>query len=189
MDPLWIVAAFVFGAAAGRIGLPPLVGYLVAGFVLNSFGVEGGRTLEDIANAGVTLLLFTIGLKLKLKRLARPEVWAGATIHMLVTVAVLGTGIWLLAAAAMPYFRFLTWQTTLLVAFALSFSSTVFAVKVFEARNEMPSRHAATAIGILIVQDIFAVVFLAASTGKIPSPWAAALVAALLILRRMLGKF
>ena len=47
MDPLWIVAAFVFGAVSARIGLPPLVGYLVAGFVLNSLGVEGGRTLED----------------------------------------------------------------------------------------------------------------------------------------------
>jgi predicted Kef-type K+ transport protein len=51
----------------------------------------------------------------------------------------------------------------LLVAFALSFSSTVFAVKVFEAKNEIPSRHAATAIGILIIQDILAVAFLATS--------------------------
>lgn len=189
MDPLWIVAAFVFGAVAARIGLPPLVGYLVAGFVLNSLGVEGGRTLEEIANVGVTLLLFTIGLKLKLKSLARPEVWAGATIHMTLTVAVLGAAIWLLAAAAMPYFADLTWQTMLLVAFALSFSSTVFAVKVFEAKNEMPSRHAATAIGILIMQDIFAVVFLAASTGKLPSPWAVALLAGILILRPLLGRF
>ena len=70
MDPLWIVAAFVFGAASNRIGLPPLVGYLIAGFVLNSFGIEGGETLSRIADAGVTLLLFSIGLKLKLKSLA-----------------------------------------------------------------------------------------------------------------------
>ena len=170
MDPLWIIAAFVFGAIVARVGLPPLVGYLVAGFVLNSFGVEGGQTLEDIANAGVTLLLFTIGLKLKIKSLVRPEVWAGATIHMLLTVAVLGAGIWFLGAVAMPYFLLLTWKNMFLVAFALSFSSTVFAVKVFEAKNEIPSRHAATAIGILIIQDIFAVAFLAASSGNLPSP-------------------
>jgi Kef-type K+ transport system membrane component KefB len=42
LDPLWIIAAFIFGAAVSRIGLPPLVGYLIAGFFLNSFGVEGG---------------------------------------------------------------------------------------------------------------------------------------------------
>ena len=75
MDPLWIIAAFVFGAASSRIGLPPLVGYLLAGFALNGIGVEGGEILSKIADVGVTLLLFTIGLKLKLKGLARPEVW------------------------------------------------------------------------------------------------------------------
>ena len=88
MDPLWVVAAFVFGTASSRIGLPPLVGYLIAGFVLNSFGVEGSESLEKIANAGVTLLLFSIGLKMKLKSLAVPEVWAGATIHMSITSVV-----------------------------------------------------------------------------------------------------
>lgn len=63
MDPLWIVAAFIFGATSSRIGLPPLVGYLIAGFVLNGFGIEGSYTLGKIADTGVTLLLFTIGLK------------------------------------------------------------------------------------------------------------------------------
>jgi len=189
MDPLWIIAAFVFGAAAGRVGLPPLVGYLAAGFALNHFGVQGGETLENIADAGVTLLLFTIGLKLKLKSLGKPEVWAGATIHMVITVAVLGVGVGGLAAASLPYFRFLNMPGILLVAFALSFSSTVFAVKVFEAKNEMPSRHASTAIGILIMQDIAAVVFLAASTGNIPSLWAIVLVGALFVLRRLLEGF
>ena len=67
MDPLWIFGAFIFGAAAGRLNLPPLVGYLIAGFVLNGFDIEGGETLAGIADAGVTLLLFTIGLKLKVK--------------------------------------------------------------------------------------------------------------------------
>ena len=79
MDPLWIVAAFFCGSAVSRIGLPPLVGYLAAGFILNGLGIDGGPTLEKAADIGVTLLLFTIGLKLKLKALARPEVWGGAT--------------------------------------------------------------------------------------------------------------
>ena len=67
MNPLWILAAFLFGAIISRIGLPPLVGYLLAGFALNSVGVTGGELLESVADAGVTLLLFTIGLKLKIK--------------------------------------------------------------------------------------------------------------------------
>src|SRR6056297_2119664 len=143
MDPLWILAAFLFGVAASKIGLPPLVGYLLAGFFLNSIGVEGGDTLAKIANAGVTLLLFTIGLKLKLKSLAKPEVWAGTSIHMAVTVSVFSVLIVMLGSLGVPLFDALNMQTALLVAFALSFSSTVFAVKVLEGKNEMASRHAA----------------------------------------------
>jgi hypothetical protein len=59
-----------------------------------------------------------------------------------------------------------------LIAFALSFSSTVFAVKVLEEKGEMDAVYGRIAIGILIVQDIAAVVFLAVSTGKVPSLWA-----------------
>ncbi|MDY6839617.1 MAG: cation:proton antiporter family protein [Thermodesulfobacteriota bacterium] len=189
MDPIWIVAAFLFGAASSRIGLPPLVGYLIAGFVLNSLGVESSETLEKIADTGVTLLLFTIGLKLKLKSLARPEVWAGATIHMFITVAVFATGIWALGVSEVPYFRLLGYEKALLIAFALSFSSTVFAVKVLEEKKEMASRHAAVAIGILIVQDIIAVAFLAASAGKVPSPWAIVLGLSLFIIRPVVARF
>jgi predicted Kef-type K+ transport protein len=189
MDPMWILAAFAFGAGAGRIGLPPLVGYLVAGFALNATGVEGGETLRQVAHAGVTLLLFTIGLKLKLKSLAKPEVWAGTTLHMLATVTVFGAGLWVLGTTLSTHVRISGWHSALLVAFALSFSSTVFAVKVLEAKREMSSRHAAVAIGILIMQDLIAVVFMAISEGQAPSLWAAALLAALLIARPLLTRF
>lgn len=189
MDPILIVAAFILGALVSRIGLPPLVGYLIAGFILNSMGVEAGDQLEEIANAGVTLLLFTIGLKLKIKSLASPDVWAGATLHMLITVLVFGLGVWLLGVAGLPEFNHLDWKMCLLIAFALSFSSTVFAVKVFEEKKEMASRHAVTAVGILIMQDIIAVVFLAVSSGKTPTPWALALIGALFLIRPLLLRF
>ena len=188
MDPFLIVAAFVFGAASSRIGLPPLVGYLIAGFVLNSFGVEGSETLGKISEVGITLLLFTIGLKLKLKNLVKPVVWAGATIHMSITVAIFGFGIWFLCMSGMPYFQLLSWKSAILIGFALSFSSTVFAVKVFEEKKEMMSRHAAAAIGILIMQDIVAVVFLAVSAGKLPSPWSIFLVVSLFIIKPLLNR-
>ena len=188
MDPIWILAAFIFGIIASRIGLPPLVGYLLAGFALNRFGIEGSITLVKIADAGVTLLLFTIGLKLKLKNLAKPEVWAGTSIHMFITVAVFSALIWMLAFSGISLFSQLNGQTTLLVAFALCFSSTVFAVKVLEEKKESASRHGNTAIGILIMQDIVAVVFLAASSGKLPSIWALPLLVVLFIIRPILSR-
>jgi predicted Kef-type K+ transport protein len=58
VDPLWITIAF--GFLVRQVGLPPLVGFLVAGFVLNAIGVEGGPALQTISDLGVTLLLFTI---------------------------------------------------------------------------------------------------------------------------------
>lgn len=181
-----ILIAFVFGFAAYRVGLPPLVGYLIAGFVLQALGIQGGENIETIADLGVMLLLFTIGLKLKLKTLARPEIWAGASIHMLVTVMVFGAAIFALGLAGFSAFTGLDFKLSLLVAFALSFSSTVFAVKALEDRGEMSSLHGRVSIGILIMQDIFAVLFLTLSTGKIPSPWAIALVGGLIAARPLL---
>lgn len=188
MDPISIAVAFLLGFGARQIGLPPLLGFLVAGFLLRTLGVEVGATIQEIADLGITILLFTIGLKLKLKSLIRPEVWAGASIHALVTAVVFGLGLYGAALTGFSVFAGLDLGTALLVAFALSFSSTVFAVKVLEEKGEMASLHGRTAIGILIVQDIFAVVFLTISTGKLPSPWAFALLG-LIPLRPVLGYF
>ena len=181
MDPLWIAVAFVFGFAVKQIGLPPLIGFLVAGFVLNIFGIEGGETLDRIADFGVLLLLFGIGLKLKIKSLFRPEIWAGASIHMLITVIVFGLGVFALSFLGISLFDGLGLGASLLIAFALSFSSTVFAVKILEESGSMSSTHGRIAIGILIMQDIFAVIFLTFSSDKSISPWAFALLALLII--------
>lgn len=177
MDPLWIALAFVLGLAAREIGLPPLVGFLGTGFLLAALGAEGGAFLEQAANLGVTLLLFSIGLKLRIGTLLRPQVWAVTGLHMGATVLLLGAAFWLLAIAAVGPFAGLPVTTLLLIAFAASFSSTVFAVKVLEEQGEAAAAHGRIAIGILVMQDVAAVVFLALSTGKLPTPWALALLA------------
>jgi glutathione-regulated potassium-efflux system ancillary protein KefC len=177
-----IVIAFAFGLGARTIGLPPLVGFLVAGFALNAAGFGTTQELENFADLGVTLLLFSIGLKLHVKDLLRPFVWAGASLHMLLTVAVFGA---ILYALPFGILGELDFTTAVLIAFALSFSSTVFAVKVFEEQGQSSALHAQTAIGILIIQDLIAVIFLAASSGKPPSPWALTL-AGLYPARRLL---
>ncbi|MCC5023734.1 MAG: cation:proton antiporter [Candidatus Synoicihabitans palmerolidicus] len=62
MDGLLIAIAFLFGLIAQQIRLPPLVGFLVAGFVLSALGKTGGATLDFLADLGVTLMLFPSGL-------------------------------------------------------------------------------------------------------------------------------
>ena len=63
----------------------------------------------------------------------------------------------------------LSLTATIILAFGLSFSSTVYAVKVLEDKGDMGAFYGKIAIGILVMQDIFAVVFLAVSEGKYPS--------------------
>lgn len=183
-DPLWISIAFALGFVLRQVGLPPLVGYLIAGFMLQAMGAEGGAVLDSIADLGVLLLLFTIGLKSKLSSLARPEVWGVAVIHTALTVVLLACGVFALGVTGLSFFAGLDLRLALLVGFALSFSSTVFAVKILEEKAESASLHGRVMIGILIMQDLFAAAFL--SLGKTPSAWAL-LLPALLLLRPALS--
>ena len=171
-DLLWIGPALIAGIAAARFGLPPMVGYLLCGFVLNLTGVYDHEHLTMLGNFGVTLLLFTIGLKLDLRSLLRPVIWAGTTLHMAIVVAVFGTFVYWMSLSGIQAFAGIDVGKAVLIGFALSFSSTVFAVKTLEDKGEYRSKYGQIAIGVLIMQDIFAVVFLAASTGKLPSVWA-----------------
>jgi predicted Kef-type K+ transport protein len=171
-DVAWISLAFALGFAARLISLPPLVGFLATGFVLNHLGIASGEVLQKLADLGITLLLFTVGLKMNLKMLLRPQVWAVTTVHIGLVVALFGTGIFSLATLGLPLFADLDFKLALMLAFALSFSSTVFVVKTLEEKGEMKSLHGRIAIGILVMQDLAAVVFLAASTGKVPTPMA-----------------
>lgn len=186
MDPIWITIAFLMGFAVRQVGLPPLVGYLAAGFVLNFIGVQGGDVLEIISDLGVQLLLFSIGLKLKVKSLFKPQIWATGAIHMLITVVFFSMAIFGLSLTGTSLLGSLDFKPSLLLAFALSFSSTVFAVKVLEEKGEMGSLHGRVSIGILIIQDIAAVIFLTFSLGKIPSLWALVLIALLPVTRYLL---
>ena len=160
-DVAWIFLAFVLGFIARSVSLPPLVGYLIAGVLLNAFGIANGELLQKLADLGITLLLFTVGLKLNLSTLAKPQVWAVSALHMSIVTATLGIIIYGLVLIGLPFFSDLDLRTSFLIAFSLSFSSTVFAVKVLEEKGEMTSLHGRIAIGILIMQDIAAVGFLA----------------------------
>lgn len=187
INSIWIGSVFLFGFAFKRLNLPPMLGFLVAGFVMNFLGLtDGSLALEEIADLGIFLLLFTIGLKLDLKGLAKPEVWGGATIHALTTIFLLSLFLLVTPAIGLAILTDLNLTQVGLIAFALSFSSTVFAVKFLEEKGEMKALHGRSAIGILIMQDLMAVLFLTLSKGDFPSIWALSIPLVLIAVRPLL---
>ncbi|WP_070962610.1 cation:proton antiporter family protein [Vibrio sonorensis] len=175
MELILITTAFIAGFVALKCNLPPLVGFLLAGFGLHAMGYTSNDTIVTLADLGVTLLLFTIGLKLDIKTLLSKEIWAGATIHNLLTTAIFAVFILFFKFIGVSSLAAMSMEQVVLLAFALSFSSTVFAVKSLQEKGEMNATYGTLAIGILVMQDIFAVVFLTASTGKLPEWYAIAL--------------
>ena len=183
VDPLIILAALICGMASRALGLPALIGYLAAGFVLHEMNVGGGELLHQLSTIGITLLLFSIGLKLQPRDLLKTRIWGTTLLHM-AAMQLLFMAVLFAAGKLMPGLG-LDLTATLVIAFALTFSSTVFVIQVMQERGEMASRHASLAIGILIIQDLAAVIFLASSAGKVPDP-AALLLLLLWPLRNLL---
>ncbi len=171
INPLIILIALLFGLLARRVGLPPLIGYLIAGFVSFQFFPDDGESLAPFADAGVLLLLFTIGLKLSAPSLMPRYVWGTALLHMAIVVPATAAVIVLAGMLYSPMAPDSALSVGAL-AFALSFSSTVFAVKMFEERGESASFYAGISIGILVIQDILAVIYIVVASGKYPSVYA-----------------
>ncbi|SCX41130.1 Predicted Kef-type K+ transport protein, K+/H+ antiporter domain [Klenkia marina] len=186
-----LLAVLLGGVAAGLLRLPPLLGFLAAGFVLYPLGVQAPPELGTVADLGVTVLLFGVGLKIDLRSLVRKEVWLTSSVHALVSTAVTAGLLGLLAVLGVGLAADGGPRAWLLIGFALSFSSTVFVVKVLEERGATQTLTGRLAIGVLVIQDLLAVVFLAVAEGKVPSPWAVLLVLlvpAAPLLRRLLGR-
>ena len=170
---LIILIALLCGLASRAVGLPALIGYLAAGFALHEIGITAGSWLEQLADLGITLLLFSIGLKLDIRALLKLNVWGTTLVHMVISQSVL---LLLLIGLmkALPALD-LTMAGAAVIAYALTFSSTVFVIQTLQERGELQSSQAVLAIGILIVQDLVAVGFLAVAAGRVPSIYALAL--------------
>lgn len=166
MELIWISAAYLTGLVASRLTFPPLVGYLVAGYVLHALGIAALPDLSHLADVGIELLLFSVGLKLKPSSLIRREVLSVGGLHLL-----------LMAVIFALVFLWLDKQVTggLVLGLSLAFSSTVLAIKVLEDNGELSSLHGRDVMSILILQDIVAIGLLALAEGKQPTPWALAL--------------
>lgn len=190
VDALWVAMAFLCGLLARRLGQPALTGFLLTGILLNFLGLTEGRispVLHTLSDLGVMLMLFTIGLKVKIKSLLKPEVWVAATGHMILSVVVGAGLIMLLSYTGLTHFGGLDTKASLILSFAMSFSSTVFVVKILEERGELSAFHGKIAIGILVIQDLFAVLFLTVSKLEAPSYWALGLPIYLWLMRLLMS--
>jgi predicted Kef-type K+ transport protein len=163
MEFLWLGLAYLLGMILQALRLPPLVGYLIAGIVLSVSGLHiETEVIHEVGHLGVLLLLFTVGLHLRIKNIIRLEVLGGGGLHLLISAGIFG-----LIATAFGYDP----VASIIIGVLLGFSSTVLAAKSLEARGELGAYHARVSIGILILQDIAAITILALTGGGLPSIW------------------
>jgi monovalent cation:H+ antiporter-2, CPA2 family len=132
------------------IGLSPILGYLVAGVVLGPAVMDvipQGEAAHDLAELGVVVLLFMIGLELSLERLAviRHFIFGLGTAQVLTTAGI---------AAAIVWWAGLKPAAAVVVGLALAFSSTAFVMPALAERNEQTSQTGRVAVAVLILQDL-----------------------------------
>ncbi len=148
--------ALVFGMAATRLKLPSLVGYLVAGVIIGPFSpgfVADGEIASQLAEIGVMLLMFGVGLHFSLEDLwdVRRIAVPGAIILMTLATAI-GVGFGLLWGWGLG--------GALVFGLALSVASTVVTLKAMEARGVVETVSGRIAVGWLIVEDLAMVLVL-----------------------------
>jgi CPA2 family monovalent cation:H+ antiporter-2 len=143
-------AALAMGVLFSRIRQPVVVGYIVAGVVLGPSAlqvIENRESVGLVAEMGVLMLLFLIGMELSLRNFRR--IWRMALTVMALQLT-LGVGVaWVLGAV-------LEWrlELTLIVGFGLSLSSTAVAIKILDDIGQLRTDVGRTAVGVLIAQDL-----------------------------------
>lgn len=145
-----ILVALSCGMIFTRMRQPAVIGYILAGVVLGPAGFGLVRNEENIAllaDLGVLLLLFVVGMELSLRAFRRIWRIALATVALQTTAALLV--VWLIG-------QVMGWPMVaiLLLAFVLALSSTAVAVKILEDIGELRTRTGRIAVGILIAQDL-----------------------------------
>src|SRR5690606_33102070 len=147
---LLLFATAIIGVFALRLKQPVIVAYILIGIVAGPSvldWVSAHEPMELLAEIGVTILLFVVGLKLDVNQIRQlgPVALATGLGQLAFTVVF---GFLICVAMDMP------WQRAMYVAVALTFSSTIIIVKLLSDKREIDSLHGRIAMGFLIVQDI-----------------------------------
>ncbi|WP_034946278.1 YbaL family putative K(+) efflux transporter [Erwinia oleae] len=151
-----LVLAFLLGMIANRLRISPLVGYLMAGVLAGPFTpgfVADTNLAPELAELGVILLMFGVGLHFSLKDLMAVKTIAiPGAIAQIAVATLLGMGL----SAAMGW----PWLTGLVFGLCLSTASTVVLLRALEERQLIDSQRGQIAIGWLIVEDLVMVLAL-----------------------------
>ena len=146
-----IVAALIGGLAAQLLRQPLIVGYILAGVVVGPYtggiAVSQPEEIALLAEIGVALLLFTLGIEFSLKELkpVRRIAIFGTPIQMALTIGVgYGIGQWL----------GLDWVASLWLGAVISSSNTMIVLKTLSARGLMGTLSSRVMLGIFVVQDL-----------------------------------
>ncbi|MBX9842022.1 MAG: cation:proton antiporter [Xanthobacteraceae bacterium] len=158
---LSIVMAWLLGVVAYLARQPLILAYLVAGFALGPFGlkwVHSEQSIHTIGELGLIFMLFMIGLEIDLKKIIR----AGSVILVTSAVQIIGCfalalGLFLLMGLTLGGGKF----DALYLAAAVALSSTVIIVKVLYDKFELDTLPGRVTLGVLVLQDLFAILFLA----------------------------
>lgn len=151
-----LVVAFFAGAVAHRLKISPIVGYLFAGIIVGPFTpgfVADAQLANELAEIGVILLMFGVGLHFSLRDLlsVRKIAVPGAIVQI-VTATLMGMGLgWLLGWSMVSSFVF---------GLALSVASTVVLLRALQGRSLVETERGRIAVGWLIVEDLVMVLAL-----------------------------
>lgn len=143
-------AAVMVVAVLGRVGLPSIAGFILTGVLAGPTAlglVEETRQVEILAEVGVVLLLFGIGLELSLERIRRlwKAVVLGGGAQVLTTI---------LAVAILARAYGLTVGSSVFLGFVIAVSSTAVVLRGLASRGELEAPHGRLAVGILVFQDL-----------------------------------
>jgi Kef-type K+ transport system membrane component KefB/Trk K+ transport system NAD-binding subunit len=151
------IGATLLALLAHFLKQPLILGYMAAGLVLgpNALGIVSDHaTIAFLAELGIAMLLFIVGLELDIRKLRDlGGVVFAAGIGQVVFTTIFGY----LLAAVLGF----TPLVAAIISIALTFSSTAIVVKLYADRNELETLHGRIALGILLVQDFVAVLLLA----------------------------
>lgn len=151
-----LAAALVCGYVTHRLGLSPIVGYLLAGIAVgpSTPGFVANRHLaEQFAEVGVILLMFGVGLQFHVEELlAVRRVAVPGAVGQSLASTLLGTILGLACGW--------TWSASIVFGLAISVASTVVLIRVLSDRGEMHTTTGHIAVGWLVVEDLFTVLVL-----------------------------
>ena len=146
---LLLALAMVLGVVAERLRQSAVVGYMLAGVIAANFGgaLSDVDNINVLADLGVILLMFTIGLEFNWSRLKRLGVTALAA-------GSLQIGLTIAVAMVLGLFLLPSWKASFAIGAALAMSSTAVVLPVLQRRAEADSVHGRFALGVLLVQDL-----------------------------------